>query len=402
VRQTKQALIYHLIPRHRREETGRRGQSLVEFALVLPVLLLIVAGTLEVANVLTMQNRVQQAAREGARFGAAGGTEAGIATVVGQAAEESLAIDPDRMTIWVIRPVINTDTNPWSWEDDPSRTTWGNATVERVFGNDLNEPLRPIDVLEDMKAAAESAADANAIDETRFVVVVVRYRAKAVLNMPFFQIPDEEGGLIPLWTYSIMQQEVEQETIAQLSGGCSAYPIAIDSAWFPPGIAEDELVGPVPRNDEESPYREGFQFLAWRVDRDSLSDLISPTWPLGSLVKPGNCLHDTYGFLEYDDDLADDMTLHRGDWVVASNGGNSTVGDASDRLDDHSDTQRTLRVIVYDYDAAENPRLWDYGAGPHWLYRIDGFAVVQVTGYDAGADTITFRFVRWDNSCGFD
>ena len=38
---------------------GSRGQSLVEFALVLPILLIVVSGVLEVGNVLTIYNRVQ-------------------------------------------------------------------------------------------------------------------------------------------------------------------------------------------------------------------------------------------------------------------------------------------------------------------------------------------------------
>jgi len=49
---------------------GSRGQSLVEFALVLPVLLLMVFGLLDVGRYVYMSSVLSQAAREGARVGA--------------------------------------------------------------------------------------------------------------------------------------------------------------------------------------------------------------------------------------------------------------------------------------------------------------------------------------------
>jgi Flp pilus assembly protein TadG len=52
--------------RHRREG---RGQSLVEFALVLPVFLLIVFGLIDVGRYVYIANAFNEGAREGARYG---------------------------------------------------------------------------------------------------------------------------------------------------------------------------------------------------------------------------------------------------------------------------------------------------------------------------------------------
>ena len=49
---------------------GRRGQSLVELAAAFPLLLLLVAGVLDLAHVFSEASIVANAAREGARYGA--------------------------------------------------------------------------------------------------------------------------------------------------------------------------------------------------------------------------------------------------------------------------------------------------------------------------------------------
>ena len=50
---------------------GNRGQSLVETALFLPILIFMLAGIVEVSNLLITQNRVTTSSRMAAGFGAA-------------------------------------------------------------------------------------------------------------------------------------------------------------------------------------------------------------------------------------------------------------------------------------------------------------------------------------------
>lgn len=51
----------------RRGRAWRRGQNLVEFALVLPIFLLLVFGMIDVGRLVYMNSTLSQAAREGAR-----------------------------------------------------------------------------------------------------------------------------------------------------------------------------------------------------------------------------------------------------------------------------------------------------------------------------------------------
>jgi Flp pilus assembly protein TadG len=79
---------------------GRRGQSLVEMAVAFPLLLLLVAGALDLAHAYSLAGILANAAREGARHGASHATDADIKTrVVQEAAGAPLALDPNKVTI---------------------------------------------------------------------------------------------------------------------------------------------------------------------------------------------------------------------------------------------------------------------------------------------------------------
>lgn len=52
-----------------RHTNGRRGQALVEFALVVPLFLILLFGLIEVGRLIYLNNAFNEAAREAARFG---------------------------------------------------------------------------------------------------------------------------------------------------------------------------------------------------------------------------------------------------------------------------------------------------------------------------------------------
>jgi Flp pilus assembly protein TadG len=66
---------------HRREPRRKpsRGQALVEFALVLPLFLLLLFGLVDVGRVVFINNSLAEAARDGARWGSVQGRSGDVA-----------------------------------------------------------------------------------------------------------------------------------------------------------------------------------------------------------------------------------------------------------------------------------------------------------------------------------
>ena len=77
---------------------GEKGQSLVEFALVLPVLVLLVIGMIEFGRVLNVWLIVGNGAREGARYAAVGLSEA---KVIQKVKDFCPTLDPGSLVIEV-------------------------------------------------------------------------------------------------------------------------------------------------------------------------------------------------------------------------------------------------------------------------------------------------------------
>src|SRR5205807_9234937 len=69
-----QILRRPILPRLRGRRKGERGQSLVEFALLLPVLMIILLGVVEFGWAMRAYVLEQNAAREGARYWALNGS----------------------------------------------------------------------------------------------------------------------------------------------------------------------------------------------------------------------------------------------------------------------------------------------------------------------------------------
>ena len=99
---------------------NNRGQSMVEFALVLPLLLLILGGLIDFGRVFNQSMIVTAAAREGARAAAVGESASVAANAAAAAKAYAAAIDQgglqvsvnptapasgDRMTVTVTNPV---------------------------------------------------------------------------------------------------------------------------------------------------------------------------------------------------------------------------------------------------------------------------------------------------------
>ncbi len=86
----------------RRGAAGERGQTVVEFALILPVLVLVLFGIAEFGRALSAYLTIQNAAREGARLAITGAGDADIEARVREKAEYlGGAGDPAVLTVSV-------------------------------------------------------------------------------------------------------------------------------------------------------------------------------------------------------------------------------------------------------------------------------------------------------------
>jgi hypothetical protein len=382
--------VIRLTDNRRVERSGRRGnsrgQSILEFALTMPVLLVIVAGVLEASNLLVTYNRVQLAAREASRFGAAGGSGGFVPEIVFQASQDSLFTDEDHMTVFVIRPVVREGGGIFYWEDWAEECVYGSDEgCDEGSGLDPGRILNEVLQIDDSSVAGASPQNVEDLKNSRVTVVAIRYRADTILNLSFWDTGADAEGRVPLTAYTITRQEIEQAVVGAAQSGCSAFPIAIYSGQ----IAGGEGYEFTPTNNDTS--YDGFEFLAWRAG-DGISDLVT------SLQFPGNSSN-------YQEPGSDpiDVQLHRGD-KVAVNGemgtSSSSVWNALDSLIDpnilDSTPGYTLRVIVYDDD----PGL----VGTTLTYTITNFAIVQVRDLPGSPNLnwIKFRFLRYDTSCGYD
>ena len=83
---------------------NRRGQALVEMAIVLPVLLIILLGIFDFGRAIYAFNTISNSAREAARLAI---VDQNVAAVTARAKEAALALPPDELTVTVPAPSCN-------------------------------------------------------------------------------------------------------------------------------------------------------------------------------------------------------------------------------------------------------------------------------------------------------
>lgn len=172
------------------------GQSLVETALAIPILIILLVGIVELSNVLNTQNKITTASRNAADFGAANYDRDNFATTtapaMGQVAlntvTETLIMDTNRWDIWSIRARTNED-----------GTAFSVFTHTKVFGN---ESVLTVDewnarvpkVQSDMLAALRSVCDGgDTCDDAADIEVVASvpwYAPDPILGLPLLEFLD--------------------------------------------------------------------------------------------------------------------------------------------------------------------------------------------------------------------
>jgi Flp pilus assembly protein TadG len=106
-------MIYRKSADRRRIRPVRRGASLVEMAFIVPVVLLLLLGTIDFAQVMYAYGTVSEAARAGARYAMVHGSMA--ASPVGPTANDSTVATIVKNNAPALNPAQLTVSSSWPW-----------------------------------------------------------------------------------------------------------------------------------------------------------------------------------------------------------------------------------------------------------------------------------------------
>jgi len=391
------------------------GQSLVEFAVALPILLFIIAGIVEVGNIFIQRNRAALVGRETARYVATGGEDHDALVISEQTVEQAyggeiISFDEEHLNIYVIHATVNEDGDAiidepgdCASEDDfcethiyPTQEYWDTCAPDCVplvatsgwDPGDIYERLSEIST-----GGGTETIPAGDLEDLKIVATVVQYNTTTVLNLPIF--PQTDGG-IPLNEITIMRQET---TIAEAAGsptdGCSVYPIVISDDVFPPGTAQ--------KTQQTLTYGTSgplhYSYLLWNDDyadlgkrlEDSLGGVQVPFAKRGVVEYPAthppplaNTKDPVYGYID-DSEAPADTALHKDDPVLRNT--NPGGAAAMSMMNDHITDERAIRILEFDtFD------------GTH--FNITGVLIVEIVSLSNITGTMEMEFVREDFSCG--
>lgn len=407
---------------------AQRGQSLVEVALFFPIFVILLAGLVEVSQLLVTQNRVSSAARAGARFASDGGEDAGIVTVVLNNVTQTLDIDEGVWDIWSIRGTLNAQGNgfaEWSFTQiyGISNTVQAPSVDEIAIRDRVLEELQ--------RDEFDNESNAIAAD----LKIVGTYAIHDVDSILGLDAMSQLAGFSSLDSLSVMRITA---TSQEATNGCAAFPIAVEEGVR--SVTDPTLGGsnPYPSNftypsnppvynsfvshRDDIPLlsaQEGDVFriwngagsgnfgwlvwnigvsanantlansLAWPGDSTNYAPCSGPGCPAGGIVPGSDFTHPVRGYIEPGDPT--DQSLHIDDWVAGSTGAINS-NDVRNILEGHVNLDRDLRVIVWRVPAT--------GSGANVRYQISGFAIVRIVGYNVPQNWILAEFKRWDDSCG--
>ena len=404
---------------------AQKGQSLVEVAIFFPIFIILLAGMVEVANIIVTSNKVTSAARASTRFASNGGENAGMSQVALNTVTQTLEIGEDVWDIFAIRGTINAQGNdfePGTWE---FTHVYGISNTTRF--DQIDEDAIKADVLAQLQKDENGKTNQAIASELRFVGTYAMHDIESILGLNALPQYSEISSVADLSVMRVVGVEAES------TNGCDGFPIAVSEGirsvskstypqpgdfsnsnppYTPPTYASfihhvDDL--PFPDATEGTVYKiqngfggGSFGWLQWNTGVNQSALEGSLAWPGNARdytsVASGQTLpgqsHPVYGFIEAGD--ASDTQMHIGDWVAARPGSVNSNG-VRDTLGEHIKRGRTLRVIVYKPGDTQ-------GTGSNGAYKISGFAIMRLQGYrlnqGGGESWILAEFIRWDRSCG--
>lgn len=406
-----------------------KGQSLVETALILPLVLIMVIGVVEIGQYLVTTNRIRTVANTSARFAANGGQNDGIPVVALNTVTQTLPFNTQYWDMWAIRGQVNEQgTGFETWE---FTHVYGDQ-ITQEFG-EVNEGDIQLEVLNDLKTQVGGSADdgVQAAKGVEFAGTLVLYDAQSILGLEYFL-----GDLFTVQALNVMRTYPVNPT----TNGCTAFPIAVKEASRtisrldydglnrnnPTYPSDDDFPSfddfpSTPEGTEDDRPRTiaqglpgdlyliydgtgsgDFGWLRWNrgvtgaannlnaiFSWPGLSDDYSDNGAQGQPVAGSGFPHTVYGFIDYDDPT--DTEMHIGDRIMADTGLSANTN-IRNTLQGHIDLGRSLRLLVW--EGAENQ-------GNNVVYTIKRFVVMRLHAYRLqNPHWILAELVSHDTSCG--
>lgn len=416
----------------------QRGQSLVEVALFFPIFVILLAGLVEVSQLLITQNRVSSAARASTRFASNGGQDQGMVTVIMNNVTQTLETDNTVWDVWSIRATV--DANGTGF-DPNNGGTWSFTQIygisNTVRAPSINETAIQTRVLDEIRRDEfdNQSTDGNGIGIAAGLQIVGTYAIHDVDSILGLDAMSQLAGFSSLEAINIMRITANSQNV---TNGCAAFPIAVHEgarSVTAPGTGSNPYPNAsdftYPNNppayntftnhDADVPLlsaQEGDVFrvqngfgqgnfgwllwntgisgnantlensLTWPGDSTNYNPCSGPGCPGGAGIPGSGFDSNVPGYIEPLD--PEDQSLHVGDWVAANTGAVNANG-VRNAIEEHITLDRTLRMVVW--NETQNP-------GSNGLYRISGFAVFRIVGYNLSQSWILAEFIRWDESCG--
>lgn len=334
---------------------SERGQSLVEAAFFLPILFLIMVGLIETSNVIVSYMKLSNAVQEGAKFGATGGTDEGIASVIFDSTTLQDIVTPDNTDGYVVSAEVGDDGQVDNWHEN------------HIYGNGPAESgLTPEEIGERF---SRSEGGGGSGGRRGVLVVYVRHRPDSLLGFPGVSAVSQQVTLQVSSVAPLSGSDSVARTGSPSAKGCAAYPLALHASLLE-GAYKGQLLEAIPNGTEKG----NFGWLRWLESWPATTETLAKAlhYP-GTSQDPHTGYHGGEG-------------VYVGDWVPAGNDPSGDKALVMAELEEYKRGGRYIQAIVW--DQYKNGR-----------YNVSGFVVVQPLTYTHDLKRLTVRFSHTDNTC---
>lgn len=382
------------------------GQSLVETALFMPVLLIMIVGLVEVSQMVITQNRISTAARNAARFGAQGGEDLGMQHVTLNTVTQTLDLNSGVWDVFSLRGELDSD------GDLPE----DNFSWQHIYGDGMTQAFTDTMTSESWEDLRQEIVDSltykgSSPANLKFVGVLILHDIDTILGL---DVIPALVGRNTVRGFSIMRNSALATTVTESEGCGSAYPLIIEQGIrsitkeqfdaidfeYPtsPVPSYNNFPNHVPERDLLGAAREGDLFLLnvlQGVNNQEAGLLFwgQPPNSHATLVESMSYPPNSHLYQEPQDST--DTEMHVGDEVWRSSVNHQQFQQQLlPVIENHIDVGRSLRLL-----------LWDNDEGPAASqFTITGFAVFKIRAYgdDGGprGNWLLLELSHIDYSCG--